>query len=218
MKRMSTYTTFGPPYPSRINVERALPEHVPDVGPEVHRVLSIAYISMLEERMNVIPEGIVEQEVFKVPSEQTERMHNAMTKNAFAKSSYWIARADMPEYNWGVCGVIKTTPSRPSKLKPWVENCFLNDIAAAVEGHGLGSVLMYTALSDYDDDRKVLLNAFVGNDVANQWFEDLGFETQDIKVDPFMIGEIALPQVRYEAVAVGGVKEALQAARPWLRG
>lgn len=144
---------------------------------------------------------------------QTDRMHGSIVNGA----AYWLLKLGSYPNGEAIDGFIKTTPSKPGKLRYFVElpNCFVGDLATSREDLDDSRALMFVALSDFREDRKVALNAQEGNDTENAWLAESGFED----LGPIGSLEIAgedLGQHRYEHVAVAGLRRALIAQAPWL--
>ncbi len=222
MNKIRSSITYSPTQNSEqdITVSRVTPDQIERAAKHIQAVLLASYTRAFETQQQVVNDGDIHRYLFnpydkKRVTRQVERMRNYMATG----SVYWLASHVRDAHEMSVeevVGVAKTSPSRANKLKPWQKNCFLNDVDASVESTGIGSALMYAALGEYKDNRRVILNAFEGNDIANSWFERLGFEKQTEELDVFEIGPHKIPQIRYEAIAVGGVRAALLQSQPWL--
>lgn len=135
-------------------------------------------------------------------------------------SAYWLAFNSVYPCSDELVGVLKTSASRPGKLKGFYQspNCFINDLAARFEGLTVSRALMHVALTDFRGGRHVLLNAQDGNEQENEWLLGLGFQDMGA-IEPFEVGEEALGLHRYVAdgkVAVRGLQAALLDQSPWL--
>ncbi|MBI1856993.1 hypothetical protein HY003_02395 [Candidatus Saccharibacteria bacterium] len=145
---------------------------------------------------------------------QTLRMNESIKDG----STYWITRSgSYPNNSHDYNGVLKTSPSAPGKISRFFKspNCFVNDMATTEEDTGIWSAMMFTGLSDFRDDRKVVTRAQAGNDVENSWLKEVGFEDKG-KVGYLEIGGEQVGQYNYEAGSVSIVRVALLQMEPWL--
>lgn len=228
---MGTYT------PSRVYHPPELPgglevvtipnnqEAIEKFSPLIQGVLLVAYRRDFEQPAGPLSEGAIQRNLFDPNKpdfieKQTARMKSYMDERG---GKYYAALTKVETDDGvidGIVGIGKASPSRPRlrRLLKEAPNCYVNDIASAISGKGIGSGLMYTMVEDedYDDDREVVLDAFKGAP-STQWFERTGFEAKRALKEPFKIGsEASLRQVRYGNITVGGVQRALILRRPWL--
>lgn len=165
----------------------------------IQEVLRTSYSRVFEGAHSVygLPNGTIKSHFQKTPDHIRARIDRTTAHLLHYRAIYWLA--------WGddeLIGLAKTMPSK--KLKPGslaLANCYLNDIAVVEEGQGIGATLMKKALGDYAGDKKVVLDAYNGNDRANDWFARLGFKVNSEQPPNhyFQIGEILVPQVRMTA-------------------
>jgi ribosomal protein S18 acetylase RimI-like enzyme len=142
-----------------------------------------------------------------------------MRKAERAGAAYWIAYQPTTETDTGerAVGLIKASPSRPGWRRWGDPNCYINDIAAHPPEQGIGSACLYTVLSQYPNDREVVLDAYAGNTAANEWFESLGLSEKRFgRADPTEIDGYSLDMVRMGGATVMQVTRQLWEANNWL--
>ena len=191
----------------------------------------------------VLPVGTMKGRFSRVQDDNLKQM-NRMNRSISHGSTYWYVnpeetspteRTFRDNASGYVAGIIKTSPSRttrPQRLHLRAPDCYVNDIVVdpkhkrrvdAKSNHRLGSMLMHAALKfgDLKPPAKLVIDGYVGNDIANAWFERLG-----LKVDPLaeLAGwaasdKIILDQVRFTSQAGKTIRrhvQALEQSTPWL--
>ncbi len=198
-----------------ISIERVTTSQVDHFAPQFARVLRAAYQERFVFDLELTDADAINK-LFE-PGALARRMRAYMASG----SAYWGARSFSLKDR--VVGVGKISPSRPgplAKARLVRPNAYVNDInvTPSAQRRGVGSALLHTMLGDFAASKHVVLDGFVGNEVTNNWFRKLGFESESTLEEPFELGspEYQVPQVRFEAVAAGGVIQALELRNPWL--
>jgi ribosomal protein S18 acetylase RimI-like enzyme len=206
---------------SMISIERVTAKKAHNSAPLIQSILLAAYEQRFEREIPLLSPGAVRQHLFDPKDPDFVAAQEQLISEGLDNGvTYW--KASQTDASEDIIGVAKTSPSRPRSLNPirWFDppNCFLNDIDVLprVAGQSVGSALMYVALSDFEDDRRVVLHAFYKNKPTNDWFERLGFVASAVAIADFEVGEERIPQIQYEALAISGVKAELVRQRPWL--
>lgn len=186
--------------------ERDRLEHVAE---EIQKVLRVAYSRVFEQqRQPRLPAGTIRRELFdETKPERVRRQIKRMGEHMNDYHSvYWLNWVDEE-----LVGLSKTSPLKPNRKFMPRSDYYLNDIAVTDEGNGWGSALLEHALTEYPLDRRMLLDAYEGNDRANSWFNKLGFEPVSPQAADlgFQIGQVVVPQIRMAAPWVGLVAERL---------
>jgi ribosomal protein S18 acetylase RimI-like enzyme len=144
------------------------------------------------------------------------------------QSQFWIVTSTgvpVTEQQLAISGFLKVSPSRATlaqKLRIQAPNLYINDVIVdpAVQGRGIGTALMHTAVThaDFDPRQTAVLDSFTGTS-ASAWYERIGFVASGSVSSPTAFGEHALPQTRYVSpshLAISGIGAALETQHPWL--
>lgn len=204
----------------QVIVSRLLPGQFEDSAKTVQGIMQDAYVRALEQT-DLVAEGFVKQFLFDPTNPDMVAAGSARMRTYAKKGAqYWLAGVVEPgDASPRVVGLAKTSPSRRVPLVG-LRKCFINDIAVKedVEGAGVASALLNTALTDFNGDRAAFLHAFNGNSRANRWFTRIGFSPVAAAIEPFMVGPLRkVPQTLEQAPTVAGVQRRLVATQPWLR-
>jgi ribosomal protein S18 acetylase RimI-like enzyme len=184
-------------------------------------VLIGAYAGQFERPHGRLPEGTFDMRFRKNPfvERAIDARQDHMRTEVSNGSRYWFIPApDQGPDVWA--GLLKVSPSqswwqRKLRMTP---NCYLNDIAVHPQWQRQqhASVLLLSGLrySGFRQDKALALDAFDGNEVANQWFERLNLYQTGAKVRPFRVrGGYELPMVRYSSegkVALSGIADEIE--------
>lgn len=190
-------------------------------APHILEIMHASYTRLFTEPTETNPEPLLSKGAvntqFGPARENITRQAETMKRSLASGAAYWILKLGSYPNGDGIVGFAKTTPSKPGKLRRFVEpaNCFIGDLVTAGDDLDDSRALMFTAITDYRDDRKVVINAQDGNDTENAWLIESGFEYQGA-IGPLNIGGDRLGQHRYVHLSVGGLSRILTAQAPWL--